>query len=242
LPRQDAASIAQDVRDCAAALGRALGEPPRAFHYPYSAVSPQLAAAVRAAGFWFGRTAGERHNLPAGFDRYRLNSFAFYNDTLPGLRDFAGIVDAGRGKWTVLLHHRILEPDSKELEAMVRHGVAHTYSVTPLTFGRQMRLVRNSRAWVAPLEDVGRYLLQRRGARLNLRRTDRSATLSIEGAGVAGIPPAPMTVALELPWRWVSVAGSAADGVYSPYHGRLLVDALPGNEVTITRLGDQPPQ
>ncbi|MFO7650221.1 MAG: polysaccharide deacetylase family protein, partial [bacterium] len=148
LPRLDPARAAQDALNCAAALERALGEPPRAFHYPYSAVSPQLAAAVRAAGFWFARTAGERYNLPAGFDRYRLNSFAFYNDTLPGLREFVRILDSGQGKWTVLLHHRILGPDSKELEAMARHGVVHTYSVTPLTFGRQVRLVRNSRAWV----------------------------------------------------------------------------------------------
>lgn len=45
-----------------------------------------------------------------------------------------------------------------------------------------------------------------------------------------------MTVVLELPWYWVSVVGSNADGVYSPYNGRLIVEALPGNEVIVTRL------
>lgn len=236
LPRLDPARAAQDALNCAAALEQALGEPPRAFHYPYSAVNPLLLKALRTAGFWFGRTAGERYNLPAVFDRYRLNSFAFYNDTLPGLMQFQRIIEDGRGKWTILLHHHILEPDSKELQAMLRHGVVHTYSVTPANFGRQVRLVRNSRAWVAPLEDVGRYLLQHRSARLNLRRSDRSVAFTIVDAAVAGMTPVPMTVVLELPWRWVSVVGSSADGVYSLYNGRLIIEALPGNEVIVTRL------
>jgi hypothetical protein len=182
-----------------------------------------------------GRTSGDRHNLPASFDRFRIASFAFYNDTLPGLKEFSRILERSRGQWTVLLHDHVLDPDAPELVTMARHNVVHTYSVTPLTFGRQLRLARNSGAWIAPLEDVGRYLLQLRQAKLNLRQSERSATLRVDVPD-NGLPLVPMTVVLDLPWRRVAVSGSANDGVYSLYAGRLLLDFLPGQDFTLSHL------
>ncbi len=230
----NAAEVLDVVRSSKAALEQALGTPVRSFHYPYSVVRPENLAAVRRSGFWFGRTAGDRHNIPASFDRFLLTSFAFYNDTLPDLAGLVRILEQGRGQWTVMLHHHVLDSTAPELATMARHGVIHTYSVTPLTFGRQMRLVRNSGAWVGPLEEVGRYLLQYRKARLDLRQSPQSATLRIDAAA-RDLPPVPMTVVLEIPWHWVRVTGSLADGTYSPYAGRLSLDVLPGKDVNLSR-------
>lgn len=228
--------IAGDVRDSRTELERALGVPVTVFHYPYSAVRPATVDAVRRAGFWFGRTADDRYNRPGEFDRYRLSSFAFYNDTLPGLRELQRILARGRDEWTILLNHHILEPDSRERELMARHNVFHTYSVTPLTFGRQVRLARNAGAWIAPVDEVGRYLLQYRYAQLDVRTTGQSASLKITGAEASRLPLVPMTVVLDIPWRWVAVTGSELDGSYSPYAGRLLLPVLPGREVTLRKL------
>jgi len=235
LPESKADQVTEDVLAAKALLEQKLEAPVNAFHYPYSAVSPQVVAAVRRAGFWFARTAGERYNEPAGFDRYRLNSFALYGETLPNLREYARILDAGRGKWTILLYHHVLDPDSREMQTMLRHNVEHTYSVSPRTYGRQVRLARNTGAWVAPLEDVGRYLLQYRQARLNLRQSEHSAAFRIDGVQADSFPPVPMSVVLQVPWRWVTVSGSEADGIYSPYDGRLLLNVTPGGEVTLSQ-------
>lgn len=236
LPESGPDQLAEDVAAARALLEQKLGAPVNVFHYPYSAARAEVVDAVRRAGFWFARTAGERYNAPVGFDRYRLNSFALYGETLPNLREYARILDAGRGKWTILLYHHVLDPDSREMQTMLRHNVEHTYSVTPRTYGRQIRLARNTGAWVAPLEDVGRYLLQHRQAKLNLRQSERTATFRVDGVGAAGLPPVPMTVVMDVPWRWVTVSGSEADGTYSPYDGTLMVPVLPGDEVTVSQV------
>jgi peptidoglycan/xylan/chitin deacetylase (PgdA/CDA1 family) len=229
------AGLPDQLPAAASALEQALGAPVRTCHYPYSAAGPELVRAARRSGFWFGRATGDRHNPASGFDRFRLSSFAFYNETLPGLDEFIRILAAGREKWTILQHHHILEPDARELQTMLRHNVLHTYSVTPLTFARQARLVRNAGLWVAPIEDVGRYLLQHRRARLVLGRSERSATLRLEGAGTEGLPAVPMTAVLDVPWQWVTVTGSLADGIYSPYNGRLVLPLLPDRDVILSR-------
>lgn len=236
LPESRPDQLTEDVTAAKALLEQKLEAPVNAFQYPYSAVRPAVVEAVRRAGFWFARTAGERYNEPAGFDRYRLNSFALYGETLPNLREYARILDAGRGKWTILLYHHVLDPDSREMQTMLRHNVEHTYSVSPRTYGRQVRLTRNTGAWVAPLEDVGRYLLQYRQAKLSLRQSERSAAFTIDGARAVGLPPVPMTVVMAVPWRWVTVSGSEADGTYSPYDGTLMVPVLPGDEVTVSQV------
>jgi peptidoglycan/xylan/chitin deacetylase (PgdA/CDA1 family) len=237
MPESRPGQLTEEVTGARALLEQKLGVPVNVFHYPYSAAGPDVVKAVRQAGYWFARTAGERYNAPAGFDPLRLNSFATYNETLPNLQQFVRTVSAGRGQWAVLLYHHVLDPDSRELATMARHNVEHTYSVTPLTFGRQVRLVRNTGAWVAPVEDVGRYLLQHRRAKLSLRQSDRSAVINIAAARVGQLPPLPMTVVLDVPWRWVTVSGSEADGTYSPYDGSLKIPVLPGTEVTVTRAG-----
>jgi len=235
LPESRPDQLAEDVAGARALLEKKLASPVNVFHYPYSAAGPGVIEAVRQAGFWFARTAGERYNSPAGFDPFRLNSFAMYSDTIPSLKELQRVVTAGRGQWTILLYHHVLDADSRELATMARHRVEHTYSVTPLTFGRQVRLARNTGAWVAPVEDIGRYLLQSRRARLDLRRTERNAVLRIDGVRTGELPILPMTVVLDLPWTWVKVSGSAADGTYSPYDGTLRLPVLPGREVTVTR-------
>jgi len=235
LPGSRPGQLAEDVAGARALLEQKLGAPVNVFHYPYSAAGPEVVAAARQAGFWFARTAGERYNVPASFDPFRLNSFAMYSETLPSLREFRRVVTGGRGQWTVLLYHHVLDPGSPELATMARHSVRNTYSVTPLTFGRQVRLARNTGAWVAPVDDVGRYLLQYRQARLDLRQTDRSAVINIAGARPGRLPPLPMTVVLDVPWPWVTVSGSEADGTYSPYDGSLQIPVLPASEVTVTR-------
>ncbi len=239
LPGSKPDQVTEDVTAAKALLEQRLEAPVNAFHYPYSAARPEVVAAVRRAAFWFARTAGERHNEPAGFDRYRLNSFALYGETLPNLHEFTRVLGGGRGKWTILLYHHVLDPDSREMQTMARHNVEHTYSVSPRTFGRQVRLARNTGAWIAPIEDVGRYLLQYRQARLSLRRSERSAALRIDGARAAGLPLVPMTVVVDVPWQWVTVSGSESDGAYSPYDGRLLLDVMPGEEVTVSRTAER---
>lgn len=147
-----------------------------------------------------------------------------------------------RGRWTVLRYQQVVEPEARQTEAAARRRYADGHSVSPSAFGRQVRLVRNSGAWVAPIEDVGRYLLQYRQARLDLRPAGHSARLRIEDTRADGLPPVPMTVVLDLPWRWVAVTGSAADGVYSPYSGRLTLPVLPGREVLLSRLAGTDPR
>ena len=66
-------------------------------------------------------------------------------------------------------------------------------------------------------------------------QTERSAVISIAGAWAGKLPPLPMTVVLDVPWPWVTVSGSDADGTYSPYDGSLRIPVLPGNDVTVAR-------
>ncbi|MBN2537655.1 hypothetical protein JXB37_05210, partial [candidate division WOR-3 bacterium] len=229
----DARGAAGGVAAGAAELEQALEVPVRTCHCPDSAAGPALTSGMRAAGFWFGRVLGGGYNLSDRFDPFRISSFVVQGEDRPGLGEFIGLLDAGRGRWTVLAYRHVLEADARELQTMERHGVTSTFSVTPLTFARHARLVRNTGAWVAPVEDVGRYLLQLRQARLELRQSGQSAILAIGGVRPGGLPPVPMTVVCEVPWNWVTVSGSVNDGTWSPYDGRLTLDILPGQEVIL---------
>ncbi len=234
LPRD---SILEEFLGSRRDLMRKTGASVNTLHYPYSKVNDSVVQAVVDAGFWFARVTGDRYNPVEGFDRRRVMAFASYNDTIPSLGQFRRILENGQRQWIVLEYHHLFPDKSKEMQVLRLHKVVHTYRVSPATFERHLRMIRNSGFWVAPIEDVGRYLLQRQGAGLDVRRFEGSALVKVNARPGPGMEPVLLTISAVVPWKWVRVTGSEQDGVYSPRSGRLLIDALPGAEVLFDGLG-----
>ncbi len=205
------------------------------YHYPYSFVHQPLKEAVRKAGYLFGR-AGENkqiYNDPARFDPYQIFSVAIINDTVPSLDHLKKILENQHGQWLVLMYHRLFPPGSKEMKIMEHHKVFNTYSLYPATFEKHMQLLRQSGYWIAPLTQAGRYALQRRHARLKLKKHCGKYSLRIILDDDKYNFNLPMTVLLQTGASAVTVKKNGETRVYRPVNGKFKINLKPGEKIKL---------
>ena len=208
-------------------------------HYPYSFISDSIIRATEVAGFLFGR-AGKTKNLfvnaktPQNF--YLLVSNPILNDTTPSINGFINWTKQANGNWLIIMYHHLFPKNSKEMSIMNYHHVTNTYSLFPETFEKQMKLIANSEYWVAPIADVGKYIIERENTTLTLNMINTN-TLAINSKTLLDttIYNFPLTLTIKLPWNKIQVTGSASDGNYKVSDNQLILYFLPKQTIIITK-------
>jgi peptidoglycan/xylan/chitin deacetylase (PgdA/CDA1 family) len=206
------------------------------FVFPYSATREDLFRTVANAGFLFARAGEETVNDKGKLDLHKLNTVAVYNEYTPSVYELYTKFLSSENKWLILNYHNIFPEDSKEMSVLRSHNVYSTYSVTPGMFDMQMRLVRNTGRWIAPIRNVGRYIMQLDNSKLELSEHEDKVILKI----ICDLDDSdffvPMTLVMNTSWKYVNITGSLKDGVYNPVNGIVLVDLLPNREIVIENL------
>jgi len=206
------------------------------FVFPYSATRDELFNAASNAGYLFARTGEETINEKGSLNLHKLATIAVYNEYTPSLYELYSKFMSSNGKWLILNYHNIFTNDSKEMNVLRSHNVYSTYSVTPEMFDKQIRLVRNSGRWIAPINVVGRYIMQNESTTLQLSEHDNKvlikAVCNIEDRDFL----VPMTLVVETSSNFVKVEGSVNDGIYNPVKGKILIDIMPNKELVIEEL------
>ncbi|MEO6695238.1 MAG: polysaccharide deacetylase family protein [Ignavibacteria bacterium] len=214
------------------------GKPVYTFVFPYSNSRKDLFPLTKEAGYLFSRVGEDMVNEKDNLDFTRLTTVAIYNEENPSPADFSNYLRKANNHWIILNYHHIFNPDSKEMNLLKYHKVTNTYSITPDMFERQMRLVRNTDYWIAPISLVGRYITQRDNTKLEISDHGNNIFLKLIDQLDKTIYDLPVTVEFTTSWRVVKITNSAEDGIYNPVENKIYINALPGKEILIENLSE----
>ena len=211
------------------------GESPISFAYPYSALTAAGTETLVNLGFQFGRYSGNRSNDPTAASYMELYSHVLIDDQDPDPASLVRLLDENRGRWTILQYHHLFPTDAREFSQLVDHDVEEKYNVTPRSFERQLRLLRNRNLSVLPLREMGEYLEAYAATTLEFSEHQDSYVLTLKTKANLREDFPPLTVQLRTPWEWISIDGSENDGVYHNRTGYLNFEMIPGSEAVVQK-------
>lgn len=209
------------------------------FVFPYSATRSNIFTLPAKAGYIFARTGEESVNQSDNVNLEKLTTLAIYSEEVPNLKEINKYISDANGKWLILNYHNIFPSDSKEMNLLKYHDVTATYSVTPETFKKQVRLMRNSDYWIAPINVVGRYVLEREVSKLEFTNHDNKIILKAGNDLDTSIYNIPLTIVFTTDWKIVRVVNSAEDGIYNPRNNTILINLYPNREVILEDLSER---
>jgi peptidoglycan/xylan/chitin deacetylase (PgdA/CDA1 family) len=209
------------------------------FVFPYSATRSNIFTLPAKAGYIFARTGEESVNQSDNVNLEKLTTLAIYSEDVPNLKEINNYIYEAKGKWLILNYHNIFPSDSKEMNLLKYHDVTATYSVTPETFKKQVRLIRNSDYWIAPINVIGRYIQEREVSKLEFTNHDNKIILKASNDLDTAIYNIPLTVVFTTDWKIVRVVNSAEDGIYNPRNNTILINLYPNREVILEDLSER---
>ncbi len=203
-------------------------------HYPYSFANEKTARAARIAGFRFGRTGGSSYNKAVPDNILLLKSKAVLSDSVPNLAEFEKWLENAHGKWLILMYHHLFPKGSKEMRILEYHKVRNTYSLYPATFDKQMQMLAQKNYWVAPVMQIGKYIVEREAVKLKTHRCFGRYVIKLQSK-LDKIYDEPLTIRVKLPWKKVKVKIGETEKIYSNTNGEILLNALPGSKIIIKK-------
>ncbi len=103
-------------------------------------------------------------------------------------------------------------------------------------FRRQLRLMRNSGAWIAPESFVWQYLKQRESAKIETHTFGQIVSLRISHQLDAALYKQALTVRYHTDAKLLRISGSAADGIYNNRTGSIMFNVFANTDVKIEKL------
>lgn len=207
-------------------------------HYPYSNSTDKIIKAAQNAGFLFGRTGEKTTNTNDNTDFMKLNSVVFLNSQKPTINELDSIIINNKNSWTILLYHHLFPLVSKEYNLYKAHNVINTYTVTPIDFVKQIRLIRNSDYWIAAISSVGKYIKERENAVIKTTKHESSIFLRIENTLDSDVYNHPLTILFETNNKKFKITNCVADGIYNARENKLFFNVYPNQDVTIEILDE----
>jgi peptidoglycan/xylan/chitin deacetylase (PgdA/CDA1 family) len=205
-------------------------------HYPYSFTSDKICSAAKEAGYLFCRTGSGPINQSSPTNMNLLNSQVVLNNQNPDSVQLKAWLNEAKGKWLILMYHHLFPKRSKESELYNYHKVKNTYSVFPENFEKQVQIMLQSKYWIAPLANIGKYIVERDNTKLTIKKSSNSLKIKTSNQLDPLQYNQALSVKVNLPWEKVSVEGSENDGIFKPLNQELILNLLPGKTLSIKKL------
>ncbi len=222
------------IKEAKIILEQRLGKKISTIHFPPYDFENSLSTTIETTGLLFGRGGSENmgNNQPGNINYKYLNSILMI-ENFPDQYQLDSILKQGRGKWTIFSYHHFFEPNSNEFKLAETGKYNNTWSINPETFKKQIRLIRNSGYWIAPISTIGKYLKEKEEAEIEISRYSNLIFLTITNNLDGNIYNQPLTIEFSTPAKKVKISGSASDGDYENRIGKIYFSVLPNKEVTI---------
>jgi peptidoglycan/xylan/chitin deacetylase (PgdA/CDA1 family) len=204
-------------------------------NYPYSYASGNIPLAAAKSGYLFGRSGLDTINPPSPPDMYLLATNAILNSEQPDSLEFQAWLDQANANWLILMYHHFFSLDSKEMEIIRLHGVENSYSVTSENFEAQVKDLAASGYWIAPISEVGKYIIERDNTAVRIIETRKKIYIYTITNLDKNLYDRPLTLEVELSWKQVKIEGSLCDGIFKTHDGKLYLDVLPETEIILTK-------
>jgi peptidoglycan/xylan/chitin deacetylase (PgdA/CDA1 family) len=204
-------------------------------HYPYSFASGNIPLAAKEAGFLFGRTGLDTINPASPGNMTLLASMAILSNVTPDSSTFRNWIGQAGNNWLILMYHHFFTPGSREISILKAHQVENTYSVSPDIFKWQVAEIAGSGYWVAPVCEVGKYIIQRNNTVIQTVINKKKIGIDLVSSLDNSVYNQPMTLEVIIPWKEVKVAGSMNDGIYPAGKEPVYIDVIPGQSLILTK-------
>ena len=204
-------------------------------NYPYSYASGNIPGGAKEAGFLFGRTGLDTINTSSPYNMYLLASNVILNSEQPDSLIFQNWLKQTKENWLILMYHNLFPLKSKEMELIRLHNVSYSYSLPPEAFEKQIQAMVNQDYWIAPVSEVGRYIIERDNTEIRIIECKNQIYIYTVTNLDKQIYDRPLTLEVELTWKKVKIEGSLGDGTYPIQNQRIFIDVMPETELILTK-------
>ncbi|MDD3050735.1 MAG: polysaccharide deacetylase family protein [Candidatus Cloacimonetes bacterium] len=211
------------------------GKPVFTLQYPYSFVNKEIIIATEKSNFLFGRIGNSTQKNTIN-NLLQLSSKIILNNDDPNPSKIQSYINEGKNEWTIFMYHHIFENSSKEMHLFDYHNVYNRYSIAPKIFDNQVRLMRNSNYWIAPISEVGKYLIERENAQLIVQEGSNSYMIELVSKLDSSIYNQPLTVIFSTNWSVVKISNTENDGIYNPRNNQIIFSTNINKKVIIERV------
>lgn len=205
-------------------------------HYPYSFTRHNIIKSAKDVGFVFGRTSEERINEVHNSNMNLLFSKTILNSDDPSMHDLENWLKNAEENWLIILYHHIFPEDSKEMKLFNFHNVYNRFSTTPEMFEKQIRLLRNSDYWIAPISSVGKYIVERENSKIISHNYGNKIILSFENNLDSKFYDQPLSVEFTTNWKIIKISGSTSDGIHNTRNNKIIFNVQPNTEIILERM------
>ncbi|MBI9037338.1 MAG: polysaccharide deacetylase family protein [Bacteroidales bacterium] len=209
----------------------------RTIHFPHSDFSNSFISAIENSGLLFGRSGLENiGSNQIGNINYNYLKSILITKKFPDQHQLDSIIRQGRDKWTIFSYHHFFPINSNEYneyKLSENDKYSNCYSIIPDDFKKQIRLIRNSGYWIAPISTIGKYITEKESSEIRTSRYSNLIFLTVINKLDGNIYDQPLTIEFLTKAKKVRVSGSDSDGVYDNRNGNIYFNALPNKEVTI---------
>ncbi len=227
-------NMSEYLKDAKIRLEQRLNTKLRTILFPHADFDKSFISAIENSGLLFGRS---------GLDNWGSNQYGNINNNylksilitknFPDQHQLDSIIKQGRGKWTIFSYHHFFPANSNEYKLSESGRYNNSFSIVPDAFKKQIRLIRNSGYWIAPVSAIGKYISEKENSEIRTTRYSNLIFLTIINKLDGNIYDQPLTIEFLTPARKVRISGSTTDGVYDNRNGIIYFNAMPNKEVTI---------
>jgi len=175
-----------------------------------------------------GNDGINKHNALKNND---LLSFNINNSTDPDMNELYQFLQHTNGNWIIFNYRHIFEKSTKEFKLLSENLKNKSFTITPNLFEKQIRLIRNTGFWIAPVSEVAAYLNQRNHAKIKTTVHERFIFLTLLSSS-----DHPMTIKYTTNSKRIRISNSASDGIYEVRDSMVFFNVIPNKEITIEDL------
>ena len=121
------------------------------------------------------------------------------------------------------------------MEIIHSHDVEYSYSIPPEVFEKQIEFLIASTYWIAPINEVGKYITERDNTEIRSIKCRNQIYIYTVTNLDKQIYNQPLTLEIKVPWKKVSVEGSLNDGIFQTQNNTLYLDVMPEVELILTK-------
>jgi hypothetical protein len=142
------------------------------------------------------------------------------------------IINRPNNPWTIVRYYHIYDSENQIPSQLSAERVGQLF-IHRADFDKQIRLIRNSGCWVAPISQVYQYRQERKRSSLRVTRVNDSYFLQVVNRLDQTYFNIPVTIRFRTNAKIVTVKGSETDGTYSNKDGYIRFNVRPHTEVTV---------
>ncbi len=223
--RLSAMNQAMNLKAQKKGLESKLASPVSTIYYTNNLKKIDWASTLKNSGFLFGCNM-DTTAIESMKSRYALTPLSALSHSLQSLDS---MLLSENNKWQIFQYPHFSEATYKK---KVTRKEDRNNLTTAELFERQIRLIRNSNSWIAPIAVVGKYVEERNVSVIKSTSHNNVIFLTVVNT-LSNEFNQTLTIVYATGHRKIKISKSPADGIYEAKNGVIYFQVIPNKEITI---------